>query len=173
MTEDTKSANTPTPPAPTPDEMAAMKGELEANLKAAVDDAIKAGFEAQTACYLLRDLEWLSTSSSHDAETWADIAEAVGALPADATSQQITLAQAKAIVTSKQRRQSQVMELLPAVREQVTAAIKAYDEKEQAVDKAKSALQDLNPVNKYLKHAAPTMLSSAWILGMFNKSFKG
>jgi len=173
MIEDIKTTDATTPAAPTPDQLAAMKAELEVNLKTAVDDAIKAGFEAQTACYLLRDLEWISTASGHDAETWADIAEAVAALPADASLQQITLAQARAIVTSKQRRQRQMIEQLPLVREQVAAAAKAYDEKEQAVDKAKAALQDLNPVNKYLKYAAPTMLSSSWIMGMFNKTFKG
>jgi hypothetical protein len=176
MTEDTKSTSldsNASTSASTPDDLAAMKAELEANLKVAVDDTVKAGFEAQTACHRLRDLEWLSTAVGHDAETWGDIAEAVGALPADATVQQIALAQAKAIVASKQRIQSQVMEQLPAVREKVVVAAKAYDEKEQTVDKAKEALLDLNPTRKYLKHTAPSILSGAWIMGMFNKSFKG
>jgi uncharacterized protein YdaU (DUF1376 family) len=170
MTEDT--LNESKAPVPSADEVVARKAELEGHLKVAVDAAVKAGFELQTAHYHLRDLEWLSTAAGHDAATWTSIAEAVGALPADATAQQIALAQAQAIATSKQHTQRQVAEQLPAVRELIVATAKAYDEKEQSVDEVKGDLLALSPMRNYLKHA-PAVLSGTWLMGLFNKSFFG
>lgn len=57
---------------------------------------------ARTTASIVSQAQWLATSSAMDHVVWEKIAAAIAALPADATHQQIALAQATAICDAKQ-----------------------------------------------------------------------
>jgi len=77
---------------------------------------------AEVSAQSAQHAQWIATSSEMDAAVWLAVEEATAALPPDATSQQIALAQARAIRTAKESIREHVLEALPGLRKEADDA---------------------------------------------------